>query len=303
MNKNVNKTFNINIDKNFAQNSIILIIKSMNNSIEKLRKLINSLQINQRLIRESIKQLNEQNIKNQINLIIEENDKIITQLRNNINININDKITCDSNPNILPKINLIKELTQNETQNNFKQFIETNDCVNGLKKKLYSCEWPGCGYETVIASNINKHFCVHSGEKRFVCDWPQCHKRYQQSNGLMAHKRTHLGLKPFACDWIGCNYKTSNRCSLPAHKRLHKGIKPFVCDWPQCSVSCATITHLRSHKLTHSGEKPFKCDVCQQTFTKACNARAHKKSVHEGVKRLRTKNNISLHSKHLQNIT
>ena len=255
-----------------------------------------SLQINQRLFREIIIQLNEQNIRKQFELIIDDNERVINELTNtcrqhfrfNTNSNLREESSVTASDEFLKTQN-----TDNEIIVTNNDFVDKSE-LSEDKSKKYVCQWPGCDYKTKFTANIDKHLCKHSDRRKYICDWPHCHKRYKQSNALVTHKRTHLGLKPFGCEFVGCHYRTNNRCSLPAHRKTHIGVKPFLCDWPQCSVTCSTVTHLRDHQMSHRKEKPFKCDVCQQCFTKKSNMKSHKQSVHFGVKRVRNKTNCEV---------
>ncbi|CAG2101729.1 unnamed protein product [Medioppia subpectinata] len=254
--------------------------------LEKCKHLVICLQINQRLFHEIITQLNDQNIRKQFELIIGDNQRVINQLNDELRQTVP---TDDHNQHLIHNHNT--DVTQQVLDPKERPSMATTGRTRRERsEQKKTCQWPGCGYETRFSANMSRHVSVHSGAKPYACDWPQCHKRYQLSGSLTAHKRTHLNLKPFACDWIGCDYRTNNRCSLPAHRRTHNGIKAFACDWPQCSVTCSTRTHLRDHRLIHTKDKPFKCDVCEQSFAKKSNMRAHKLSVHLGHKRIRHKN-------------
>ncbi|XP_054162783.1 zinc finger protein 286A-like [Oppia nitens] len=253
-------------------------------SLEKCKSFMISLQINQRLFREIITQLNDQNLRKQFELIVDDNDRVV------IGLNYQIKQMCakyDDNTasNCHNDHNVDNEDIGDNDNNVCQTSSRCKDTNNKTKMKV--CQWPGCSYETQYTTNMTRHMYVHSGNKPHVCDWPQCCKRYTQSSALITHKRTHMNLKPFVCDWIGCDYRTNNRCSLPAHRRTHNGVKNFACDWPQCSVQCSTRTHLWQHQLVHTKHKPFKCDVCDQCFAKKSNMKAHKMSVHLGIKRIR----------------
>lgn len=263
--------------------------------MEKFCELLVSLQINQRLFREIVCQLSDQNVGKQFQLILGNNDRIINELRNTFrnHFTANDSsYSSEANPSEAsdqPMGSVVgDQLCQQSASGS------TDEATTG--RVSYACQWPGCEYESRFRANLAKHLSKHSEDKRYVCDWPQCGKRYKQSSALTTHKRCHLALKPFACDFIGCHYRTNNRSSLPSHKRTHNGIKPFACDWDNCSVSCSTLTHLRDHQLIHRKEKPFKCDICEQSFAKKCNMNAHKKSVHLGIKRIRNKKSVRLQS-------
>ena len=267
--------------------------------MDRIKNLMISLQINQRLFREIINQMNEQNIRKQFELIIEDNERVINELTVScrqhlrLNINLSEEPNTSSLTLTLTDTNesQITNQTISESMSSANDLVIDDNSTIEEQAKRYRCQWPGCDYKTKFTANMDKHLCKHSNVRRYACDWPHCHKTYKQSNALVTHKRSHLGLKPFVCDFVGCHYRTNNRCSLPAHRKTHTGVKPFPCHWPQCLVTCSTITHLRDHQMSHRKEKPFKCDVCQQCFTKKSNMSAHKQSVHFGVKRVRNKTN------------
>lgn len=298
--------------------------------LKRLSVLIDNLMVNHHLIKEFVADLNQDQdkVKQQVESIVNDNLKLLYQWRNEEqkiqNLISNYKTNClQATNNSHNNHHDLQQDNYNVSQFEDSQFesegLFDSDSSDGLddadvlgdvneasgsrngvsgdrkndkrkNKRLFCCQWPGCGYETYINANMKKHSRVHTGEKPFVCDWPDCGKRYQQRSGFVAHQRAHQGVKPFVCNWPGCEYKTNNQSSMPAHKRTHTGVKLFKCDWQGCQVSCPTKTHLTTHRMIHTGEKPFECNDCGQKFNKISNLKAHQLSVHQGIKRKRKKN-------------
>ncbi|CAG2109336.1 unnamed protein product, partial [Medioppia subpectinata] len=91
------------------------------------------------------------------------------------------------------------------------------------KKKLVTCQWPGCDYSATRTDVMTSHQRVHTGERPYVCDWPECGKRFARTNALNDHKNVHNNVKPYACHWPGCEYRSGNTANMAKHNRqVHK---------------------------------------------------------------------------------
>ena len=91
------------------------------------------------------------------------------------------------------------------------------------RKKAVRCDWPGCEFQSNIASRILDHKALHTGVKRHVCQWDGCGKRFRSVGGKYKHTLIHKNEKRYACDWPGCEYRGNTSVDLYQHKRvMHK---------------------------------------------------------------------------------
>ena len=91
-----------------------------------------------------------------------------------------------------------------------------------IKDKLYSCEWPGCEFQTYNRNIYRGHQAVHSDQK-FLCDYPNCSAKYKNVYTLRIHQLKHHGIgQAFECSWPGCDHMAITKSKLNIHEKNHK---------------------------------------------------------------------------------
>ena len=85
--------------------------------------------------------------------------------------------------------------------------------------KRYSCDWPGCDYQTTCCTRFKGHKALHTGRKDYVCEWPGCGKRFRTLNLKYIHTLVHKNEKRYSCDWPGCEYRANVLSNVKQHKK------------------------------------------------------------------------------------
>ena len=120
-----------------------------------------------------------------------------------------------------------------------------------IRDTLYSCEWPGCEFQTYVKRNYQRHQKVHGG-KTYSCDYHDCNAKYKDNEALRAHRFKQHGIgNGFECSWPGCEFKAFQKCIVKYHERIHINDKKYACTWPGCQYRSIASDYIRGHMKTH----------------------------------------------------
>ena len=317
---NINSLNNIN---NIYNN--LLNIQQLNNLNENI--LSNVLNKNNEQIKEKEKQetLNNQPGKRFFITHEDNNQDKLNKIKKDINI-INENLIPENNNIYLPQVKNDSTINSNqlinikpeenkETKSKFSLFITSNinnlntnlNSEINLKQKLspplikFQLENNGqkkIKEESNIESNGNRmntetNKCLfnlqHLEEKQekekikyYRCSFKECNKVFLKQSNLKDHIRTHTGEKPYICLHPGCGKTFSQHGNLKKHEKIHSGNKKYYCTYPNCGKKFSASYNLKIHYRCHTGEKPYKCNFpnCGRDFYDKGNLKYHEKNMH-----------------------
>ena len=317
---NINSLNNIN---NIYNN--LLNIQQLNNLNENI--LSNVLSKNNEQIKEKEKQETVNNQPGKRFFITHEdnNQDKLNKIKKDINI-INENLIPENNNIYLPQVKNDSTINSNqlinikpeenkETKSKFSLFITSNinnlntnlNSEINLKQKLspplikFQLENNGqkkIKEENNIESNGNRinaetNKCLfnlqHLEEKQekekikyYRCSFKECNKVFLKQSNLKDHIRTHTGEKPYICLHPGCGKTFSQHGNLKKHEKIHSGNKKYYCTYPNCGKKFSASYNLKIHYRCHTGEKPYKCNFpnCGRDFYDKGNLKYHEKNMH-----------------------
>ena len=317
---NINSLNNIN---NIYNN--LLNIQQLNNLNENI--LSNVLNKNNEQIKEKEKQETVNNQPGKRFFITHEdnNQDKLNKIKKDINI-INENLIPENNNIYLPQVKNDSTINSNqlinikpeenkETKSKFSLFITSNinnlntnlNSEINLKQKLspplikFQLENNGqkkIKEENNIESNGNRintetNKCLfnlqHLEEKQekekikyYRCSFKECNKVFLKQSNLKDHIRTHTGEKPYICLHPGCGKTFSQHGNLKKHEKIHSGNKKYYCTYPNCGKKFSASYNLKIHYRCHTGEKPYKCNFpnCGRDFYDKGNLKYHEKNMH-----------------------
>ena len=317
---NINSLNNIN---NIYNN--LLNIQQLNNLNENI--LSNVLSKNNEQIKEKEKQETVNNQPGKRFFITHEdnNQDKLNKIKKDINI-INENLIPENNNIYLPQVKNDSTINSNqlinikpeenkETKSKFSLFITSNinnlntnlNSEINLKQKLspplikFQLENNGqkkIKEENNIESNGNRintetNKCLfnlqHLEEKQekekikyYRCSFKECNKVFLKQSNLKDHIRTHTGEKPYICLHPGCGKTFSQHGNLKKHEKIHSGNKKYYCTYPNCGKKFSASYNLKIHYRCHTGEKPYKCNFpnCGREFYDKGNLKYHEKNMH-----------------------
>ena len=223
-----------------------------------------------------------------------------------------DGVTCDFCGIVMEPVT--SSLSQEAVAEPEKISSTGNDVKQGqfdsLKKYLV-CPEPGCG-ETVLNTNMAKHFCdmhgnranarscphcdkmlssafalrehiasIHNQEANNECS--QCGARFAYRANLVRHVRTIHEKRLVSKKYVSCHicHKRLQKNSLKVHlNAIHGTQRYFKC--PKCPHKNTRSSGLKEHyRAVHTRVHPYSCKLCGKTFAHRANCVRHIRAQHE----------------------
>ncbi|XP_054153745.1 uncharacterized protein LOC128952376 [Oppia nitens] len=162
----------------------------------------------------------------------------------------------------------------------FLVLLDHHNRHTGVKE--FTCEWPGCDYQTVTKMDLNRHSTVHTQQCDYRCQWPGCEYAGKSDRNLKRHTTTVHETSPYIheCHWPDCDKKFRFKQLLTRHMELHND--PHI----PCSV-CGKLfkskKYLKDHMQSHTGRKSVMCPVfgCNTRISCKPNLKSHLRVHHK----------------------
>lgn len=158
--------------------------------------------------------------------------------------------------------------------------------------KSFRCEL--CQIDFAYKHGLVRHqHRAHANEnKPYACS--TCLVAFKKKSELQAHSYVHTGVLPFACE--DCDQRFLKRFQLTRHARTHSANRSaqtqvLVCEHQDCNEIFFSTEELETHvKTAHADQEQSKgrgvllvCKVCDRTFERNQNLRAHLRTHFEDV--------------------
>lgn len=122
-------------------------------------------------------------------------------------------------PLVLPRTPLLLVASAAPTTMTTATTTTTSTSATETRRRVYECEYSGCGKNYFKSSHLKAHMRTHTGERPFPCPYEDCSRRFSRSDELSRHKRTHTGEKKFAC--AVCQRRFMRSDHLAKHVKRH----------------------------------------------------------------------------------
>ena len=120
--------------------------------------------------------------------------------------------------------------------------LKARETTSHIDGKLYECSV--CKRKFTKKSNLNRHFLIHTGERRFECT--TCNRKFRLKHHLFKHQLTHNNDNMHGCNM--CRRKFRNLSTLEKHKQSHyfteSSSEAITTGLPDQSDSLMEQTHL-----------------------------------------------------------